>query len=143
MILVDANLLLYAYHPESEEHPRAAAWLESVLNGADPVGLAWMTIWAFVRIITNPRVFARPLKASQAVAIVDDWLAQPSVVLLEPGDGHWEKLRRLLTDGRVAGPLVTDAALAALALEHGAVLCTADRDFLRFPTLERHNPLEA
>jgi uncharacterized protein len=143
MILIDANLLLYAYHPEAPEHPRASAWLESVLDGRDPVGLAWVTIWAFVRIVTNPRVFERPLRAGEAVEIVGSWLEQPSVVLLEPGERHWEILSRLLVDGQVTGPLVTDTALAALAVEHGAVLCTTDRDFSRFALLKTCNPLVA
>jgi toxin-antitoxin system PIN domain toxin len=141
MILIDANLLLYAYHPESPEHERASAWLESVLSGADPVGLTWMTIWAFVRIMTNPRVFERPLRTNEAIDIVSAWLAQPSIVLLDPGEHHWEILRHLLVDGQMTGPLVTDAALAAVAIEHGASVCTADRDFARFSNLKTFNPL--
>jgi toxin-antitoxin system PIN domain toxin len=141
MILLDANLLLYAYHPQAPEHRRAAQWLESAFSGEDPVGLAWITIWAFIRIVTNSRVFERPLGTDEAVAIAGGWLSQPSAVLLEPGERYWAILRLLLVDGQVSGPLVTDAALAALALEHGAVLCTTDRDFSRFPSLKTLNPL--
>ncbi|MCU0242034.1 MAG: type II toxin-antitoxin system VapC family toxin [Vicinamibacteria bacterium] len=141
MILIDANILLYAYHPKVPEHKRAAAWLESVLAGKDPVGLPWMTIWAFIRIITNAHVFERPLRSIEAVDIVSAWLSQPTVVLLEPGERHWEVLQRLLVEAQVSGPLVSDAVLAALAIEHGAVLCTTDRDFSRFPQLKTANPL--
>jgi toxin-antitoxin system PIN domain toxin len=141
MILLDANLLLYAYHPEAVEHQRAAVWLESVLAGRGPVGLAWITLWAFIRIVTNPRVFERPLATGEAVEVVSGWLAQPSAVVVEPGERYWDILRQLLVEGQVSGPLVTDAALAALALENGAVLCTTDRDFSRFPSLSTLNPL--
>jgi toxin-antitoxin system PIN domain toxin len=143
MMLLDASLLLYAYHAQAPEHRRAAAWLESVLSGRGPVGLAWMTIWAFIRIVTSPRVCERPLGPGEAGKIVNGWLAQPSAVLLDPGERYWDILRRLLVDSQVSGPLVADAALAALALEHGAVLCTTDRDFSRFPSLKTLNPLAA
>lgn len=141
MILVDANLLLYAYHPRAEQHERSRTWLEAALSGPDRVGFAWVTLWAFLRIATNPRVFERPLTVSEAEAAVSSWLAQPAAEILDPGERHWDILRGLMRDGQTTGPLVMDAALAAIALEHGATLCTTDRDFSRFPRLKWMNPL--
>lgn len=141
MILVDANLLLYAYHPRAEQHERARAWLEKALSGPEPVGLSWLTILAFLRLSTSPRVFERPLSAPEAEKIVSSWLAEPTVMVVGPGERHWEILRTLLLDAQVTGPLVSDAALAALALEHGATLKTTDRDFARFPGLRWENPI--
>ena len=143
MILVDANLLLYAYHPRSEHHEASRVWLENILSGAELVRFAWLTLWAFLRISTNPRVFERPLTAAEAEAAVAAWLASPVAGILEPGDRHWDILRSLLRRGQAAGPLVMDAALAALAVEHGAILHTTDRDFSRFPGLRWTNPLAA
>lgn len=143
MILVDANLLLYAYHPKAEQHEKSRAWLEAVLSGPDLVRFAWLTLWAFLRIATSPRVFDRPLSASEAEAVISSWLAQPVAGILEPGERHWDILRGLVRDSQATGPLVMDAALAALALEHGATLCTTDRDFSRFSGLKWTNPLTA
>ncbi len=143
MILVDANLLLYAYHPASDEHARCRAWLEDALSGHEPVRLAWVTLLAFIRISTSPRVFETPLAVDEATAIVSAWLAQPCVGILEPGERHWEILCDLLSAGQVRGSLVTDAHLAALALEHGATLHTNDRDFARFPGLRLATPLQS
>jgi toxin-antitoxin system PIN domain toxin len=143
VILVDANLLLYAYHPRAEQHQQSRAWLESVLSGPDLVRFAWLTLWAFFRIVTNPRAFERPLSASAAEAAISSWLAQPVAGIVEPGERHWEILRGLVRDGQTTGPLVMDAVLAALALEHGATVCTTDRDFSRFPGLKWMNPLAA
>jgi len=141
LILVDANLLLYAYHPKAEQHEPSRAWLEASLSGPQLVRFAWLTLWAFLRISTNPRVFERPLSASEAGAAVSSWLARPSVGILEPGEHHWEILQKVMKEGQTAGPLVMDAALASLAIEHGATLHTTDRDFARFPGLKWTNPL--
>jgi uncharacterized protein len=141
VILVDANLLLYAYNPRAEQHAKSKAWLEMVLAGPGLVHFAWLTLWAFMRISTNPRVFERPLSAAEAEAAISSWLAQPAVGILEPGDRHWDILCRLVRHGQTTGPLVMDAVLAAIALEHGSVLCTTDRDFSRFPDLKWTNPL--
>lgn len=141
MILVDANILLYAYDTSSERHAEAGAWLEATISGGDPVRLPWATLLAFVRIATNPRVFDRPLGIREAAEAVDSWLAEPSVDVVHAGERHWSILRRLLVQGQVKGPLVTDAHLAALAIEHGATLATTDRDFARFPGLRWVNPL--
>jgi len=141
LILVDANLLLYAYHPKAEQHEAARAWLEAALSGSPFVRFAWLTLWAFLRISTNPRAFERPLSASEAGAAVSSWLAQPGVGIVEPGERHWEILQKLMKSGQTSGPLVMDAVLAALAIEHGATLHTTDRDFTRFAGLKWTNPL--
>ena len=95
MILIDVNLLLYAYHPRAEQHERSSAWLEATLSGPELVRFAWLTLWAFLRIATTPRVFERPLSISEAEAAIASWLAQPSAGVLEPGERHWDILRRL------------------------------------------------
>lgn len=142
MILVDANLLLHAYNPRSADHDAARRWLEAALSGPGAVRFAWMTLWAFLRISTNPRVFERPLSMDEAGRIVSSWLDRPQTGVLEPAERHWEILQALNASGQVSGPLVMDAALAAVALEHGATLCTTDRDFARFAGLAWMNPLD-
>ena len=141
MILIDANLLLYAYHPRAREHDASRRWLEATLSGSELVRIAWLSVWAFLRLSTNPRVFERPLSVREAEAVVFSWFALPVVGVLEPGERHWEILRRLMHEGQASGPLVMDAALAALAIEHGATLHTTDRDFARFPGLKWTNPI--
>jgi hypothetical protein len=135
------NLLLYAYHPRAEQHEASRAWLEVVLSGPDLVRFAWLALWAFLRIATNPRVFERPLSTSEAEAAISSWLSQPAAGVLDPGERHSEILRGLVRDGQAAGPLVMDSVLAAIALEHGATVCTTDRDFSRFSGLSWTNPL--
>jgi uncharacterized protein len=127
--LVDANLLLYAYHPRAEQHEKSRAWLEAALSGPDLVRFAWLTLWAFLRIVINPRVFDRPLATAEAKAAIASWLDQPA--------------RGLMRDGQTAGPLVMDAVLAAIAIEHGVTVCMTDRDFTRFSGLKWTNPLVA
>ena len=141
MILVDANLLLYAYHPRAEQHDPSRAWLEDALTGQDLVRFAWLTLWAFLRIATHPRVFARPLSTAEAEAAISSWLAQPVAGILDPGERHWEILCGLVREGQAAGPLVMDAVIASIAIEHGATVYTADRGFSRFPGLRWINPL--
>jgi uncharacterized protein len=143
VILVDANVLLYAYDPRSEHHERCRSWVVKAFSGDEPVCLAWVTILAFIRISTNPRIFEAPLSAQEAIAIVSSWLARPAVSVLEAGEQCWEILRALLVEAQVTGPLVMDAFLAALALENGATLATTDRDFSRFPKLRLSNPTAA
>lgn len=141
MILVDSNLLLYAYDSSSRWHEPAKMWLEEVLSGMAPVGLAWQTVLAFLRVSTHVRIFTRPLLLDEAVRTVGGWFEEPPVRLLEPTERHWSILRELLPEAQARGPLVMDAHLAALAIEHGATLCTADRDFSRFAGLATKNPL--
>lgn len=141
MILVDANLLLYAHHERAAQHRLARTWLEAALSGTELVRFPGSTLWAFLRIATNPRVFERPFSAAEAGSVVSSLLAQPIAAVLEPGERYWEILQDLMQQGQVAGPLVMDAAIAALAIEHGATLHTTDRDFARFPGLKWRNPL--
>ena len=142
MIVLDANVLLYAYNPASGHHGACRAWLERALNGSEQIGLPWQTLLAFIRIATNNRVFERPLTATEAAAIVDEWLECPTVVIVQPAHDYWTILKEQLDSAQVAGPLVTDAALASLALEVGARLCTTDRDFTRFRGLRIVDPRE-
>lgn len=141
MILVDANLLLYAYNASSRQHDRARLWLEKVFSSPNPVGLAWATILAFLRITSNANAFETPLTISTAAGIVEQWLSLPMVSIVAPGERHWDILNRLLVKEQIRGPLVMDAHLAALAIEHGLTLCTTDRDFTRFEGLHFENPL--
>ena len=141
MIIADANLLLYAYNPSAAQHEKARRWLEQTIAGPEMLGLPWTTILAFLRIGTNPRAFPHPLTIAEAVSIVAEWLDQPGVRVLEPTERHWAALSPLLISAQVKGPLVTDAHLAALAIEHGATLCSSDGDFSRFPALRWSNPL--
>ena len=143
MILLDANVLLYAYDPDSPSHEASRRWLEEVLGGHELVRFTWLTLWAFIRISTNRRVYERPLTPDEAQAAVESWLTLPNVDVLEPGERHLEILGRLLKGGQATGPLVIDAALAAIAVEHGATLCSTDRDFARFGDLSWRNPLDA
>ncbi|MCP9453461.1 MAG: type II toxin-antitoxin system VapC family toxin [Nitrospira sp.] len=143
MILIDANLLLYAYHPRSAQHEASRAWLEATLSGSELVRFAWLTIWAFPRVSTSPRVFEHPFSTSEAEAVVSSWPEQPVAGILDAGERHWDILCRLLRTGQATGPLVMDAVLAAIAIEHGAALYTTDQDFSRFPGLKWTNPLTA
>ena len=141
MILLDANILLYAYDEKAEQHVQARACLEEALTDLRPVNLSWVSILAFLRISTDRKAFSEPLSMQEAATAVDGWLARPQVGILNPGDRHWEILRALLRDAQVTSRLLTDAHLAALAVEHGATLCTTDRDFARFPSVRTLNPL--
>ena len=142
MILPDANLLIYAYSPRSPQHEASRLWLETVLSGIETVLLTWPTVWAFLRITSNPNVFERPLSIQEAINVVTSWIARPNVAVVGVGNRHWEILRTLLEDGQCQGPLVSDAVLAAIAVEHGGVVHTTDRDFARFGQLELRNPLQ-
>ncbi|MEO7143866.1 MAG: type II toxin-antitoxin system VapC family toxin [Bryobacteraceae bacterium] len=139
MKLLDANLLLYAYDPTSEHHRIARAWLEATLSGPDSVSMSWIAILAFLRISTNRHALRMPL--AEAAARVREWLSVPNVSILHPGERFWGILEKLLRDGQCHGNLIMDAQLAALAIEHGATLCTNDRDFTRFAGLKYLNPL--
>lgn len=141
MTLTDVNLLLYAYDASSAHHARAKRWLEHQLSGAETFGFAWVVLLAFVRLATSPRVYATPLVPGEALDLVDAWLGQPCATVLHPGSRHSTILRELLVDVGTAGNLTTDAHLAALAIEHGAELCSADADFGRFPRVSWTNPL--
>jgi uncharacterized protein len=141
VILVDANLLLYSYDTTSEYHAAARGWWERSLSDTGLVRLAWITVVGFVRITTHPRVFREPMTITEATDHVSSWLERPMVGLLDPGERHWSILADLLREARATANLVTDAHLAALAIEHGATLCSTDRDFRRFPGLSWENPI--
>ena len=140
MILVDANLLLYATVSEYPQHERARNWLESCLNGQSLCGLPWPSLVAFLRIVTNRRLFSRPLGTAEAWRRVTEWLALPNVWIPTPTERHGSILGRLI--GSCSGNLVPDAHLAALAIEHGLTLFSSDGDFARFADLRWANPLQ-
>jgi len=143
MTIIDANVLLYAYNADAPQQRTAAQWLAKLLRSGETIGLPWVTVWAFIRISTNSRIWTNPRSAREAFAIVGEWLSQPGVVPLQPGPLHAEVLEKLVVDHNATGPLVTDALLAALAIEHGALLASTDQDFRRFPDLRWLNPLNA
>jgi toxin-antitoxin system PIN domain toxin len=140
LILLDANILLYAYDLSSPVHQAARTWLTKTLSGDEPVGLSWPTILAFLRISTNRKIFQEPYSIGEAVTIVDDWLSRPTVYLLQATAHHWPILRKLLAETGSTGKLVMDAHLATLAIEHDAFLITRDRDFAQFQRLRSMNP---
>jgi uncharacterized protein len=142
MTIIDANLLLYAYNADAPQQPMAAQWLAELLASGEMIALPWVTIWAFIRIGTNSRIWPNPRPAREAFAIVGEWLAQPGVVPLQPGPLHAEILEKLIVDHGATGAMITDAVLAALAMEYGARLASTDQDFRRFPELRWLNPLD-
>lgn len=143
MKLVDANVLLYAVDEGSPHHAVARRWLEDQLSGAETFAFSWAVLLAFVRLATNPRVFETPLSTETAFDLVDSWLAQPATTVVHPLDRHHQLLRELLGPLGTAANLTSDAHLAALSIEHGAELCSADSDFARFPRVRWVNPLAA
>ncbi len=132
MRLVDANVLLYAVNPAAEQHAKAQAWLDRALSADDSVAFAWTVLLAFIRLATSPAVFPRPLSATEALGSVRSWVSQPAAVILEPSNRHLDVLAGLLTDRGTAGNIVSDAHLAALAVEHDATLVSFDADFSSF-----------
>ena len=140
MIVVDVNVCLYAHDASSPCHEAAHAWLRTALNGLEPVRFPWTTIVGFRRVATSHRVLESPLSVEQAAGVVDVWLEAPAGGIVEPTERHWRVLRDLMVDSDARGPLVPDAHLAALAIEHGATLATTDRDFRRFLGLRLLDP---
>lgn len=141
MILIDANLLIYAHVASFAQHERARNWLDGQLNGPTPVGLPWPSLLAFLRLVTNPRVFEQPESTADAWQQVLAWLACEPAWIPQPTERHALVLGQLLLPG-VPANLVPDAHLAALAMEHGLTLCSSDGDFARFRELRWTNPLE-
>lgn len=141
MIVPDVNLLVYAVQQESAEHERARRWLEDLMVGDKPVGLAWIVLLGFLRITTNVRVMTTPWHVRDAVALVDVWLTQPIVTVIAPTERHCKILSYMLTTAGRGGNLTIDAHLATLCIERGATLHSADNDFARFRTLRWVNPL--
>lgn len=143
MKLLDANILLYAYDSNSPHHAACRPWLDAAFNSEETVALPWQTMLAFVRIATNSRAVRQPLSGHDACGIVSSWLGRPNVAVVGPGDRFWEIFQAQVADAQASGPLVTDAALAALAFEHGATLCSTDSDFRRFRGLKLLDPTKA
>lgn len=140
MILVDANVLIYATDPRSERHEQARNWLDGQLSGDTRVGLPWESLLAYMRIVTNRRVFDRPQSVTVAWRHVEKWLDCECVWVPVPGPAHQSILARLLSDLGGGPKLIPDAHLAALAIEHGLALCSYDGDFARFKGLRWINP---
>jgi toxin-antitoxin system PIN domain toxin len=141
VILVDANVLVYAANHSASEHDAARGWLDQQMNGRARVGLPWPSLLAFVRLVTNPVIFRRPVPVAEAWRQVEQWLACDAVWTPEPTIHHGEILGRLMRLPLMTSRLVPDAHLAALAIEHGLKLCSTDGDFARFPDLRWENPL--
>ncbi|MFQ5382557.1 MAG: type II toxin-antitoxin system VapC family toxin [Dehalococcoidia bacterium] len=141
MKLPDVNLLLYGLDEGSPHHDAARPWLEDLLSGTEPVGFSWSVLLAFMRLSTRPQLFTNPLQPAEAFDVIEGWLAQPCAVVLHPTERHLAVLRGLVEPLGTAGNLTTDAHLAALAIEHGAEVCSADHDFARFGGLRWTNPL--
>jgi len=142
MIFPDANLLLYAEDSLSRHHQRARQWWDAALSASEPVHLCWPVLNTFIRIATNPRLHDRPLTRDEAVERVGSWLDQPCVRVISPTENHWPLFQEQLRFSEATGNLVSDAHLAALAIEFGSTLYSSDQDFARFPTLRWINPLK-
>jgi len=142
VILLDANLLVYAHVESFPQHARAREWLDEQINTTARVGLPWPSLLAFVRIISNPRIFDRPASVSAAWRQVESWLATDAIWVPVPTERHHQTLAPLMASAEGRANLVPDAHLAALAIEHGLVLCSTDGDFARFGGLDWRNPLK-
>ena len=142
MIALDTNLLVYAHREDAVWHEAAYACVRGLAEGGSPWAVPWPCLHEFLAIVTHPRIFSPPTPIARALDQVDAWLESPSLVLLAEGVAYWASLRALVAGGRVVGPLVHDARIAALGRDHGVdELWTADRDFSRFPDLPLRNPL--
>jgi len=139
-VIVDVNVLLGYVDPDATFHGAATRWLESELNGTSRVGFPWPSLTGFLRIVTNPRAYPEPLTVDEAMSYVDAWLGAQNAWVPRPGPQHATILRRLLTDAGAAATLVSDAHLAALAVEYGVPVCSFDSDFARFPDVRWHRP---
>jgi hypothetical protein len=139
--VVDLNLLMYAHDELSPFHRAARTWFESIMSTRQPVGFPVPVVAGFIRITTDRRLGGGRFRLSEAIAVVDEWLSLPHARLLLPTDRHWEVLRSVLADSNASGKLTTDAQIAAITLEYGGTLFSADRDFARFEGLRWQNPL--
>jgi toxin-antitoxin system PIN domain toxin len=139
--LPDVNLLIYAADEDAREHEQALGWIEAILSGTETVAFAWHTLLGFLRLTTRPRSAGDPWPVERALDVVDGWLAQPVATIVHPTNRHAAVLRDLLAPLGAGGNLTSDAHLAALAIEHGATLCSHDNDFSRFPGLRWEDPL--
>jgi len=140
VIVVDANILIYAYSMRSREHSASRRWLEDAL-GKERLRIPWSIVHTFLRLSTSKTILREPFSIAEAVDLVEEWFGSGGMAVLEPGPRYWRILRRLLIDANVSGALIADAHIAAIAIEHDATLCTADSDFQRFAGLRLLNPL--
>lgn len=140
MVIVDANVLLYAVDSAAADHERSRTWLDASLAGAEAVGLAWVALLAFIRIATHPAIFPEPASVEDAVTQVESWIAAPAAVIAQPSVRHAAVLGGLLREVGTAGNLSTDAHLAALAIEYRATVVSYDRGFARFPEVRHRLP---
>lgn len=141
MIIPDINLLIYAYSSDAPHHSRAKCWWEDCLSGSQSVGLPWVVLLGFLRLLTSRSVLLEPWPPNEVTATIRTWVERPQVVIVQPGPSHLDLLRELLDAARGGGQLTTDAHLAAMAIEHQAELHSNDSDFDRFPGLRWVNPL--
>jgi toxin-antitoxin system PIN domain toxin len=141
VLLPDVNVLVYAHRAESPEHPRYGDWLRRLAEGAEPYGLSELGASAFVRIVTNPKIWSEPTSVEQALEFIDRLRRRSNARLLTHGPGSWDVFSRLCRAARARGKLVADAYHAALAIEHGCEFVTADADFARFAGLRHRHPL--
>lgn len=141
MILTDANLLIFAYNEHSPEFDSARAWLTKCLSSSKPFAFSWLSIMAFVRVTTNKKLFIKPYSTKEAFEVVENWLSAPGSLILAPGDEHLSIVKRLATESGIYGTGLTDAHVAALAIEHGVTLASSDSDFAKFTGLKWINPL--
>jgi toxin-antitoxin system PIN domain toxin len=141
MQLPDINVLIYAHREDAPDHDKYAAWLTSLADGAAPFALSSITLGGFLRIVTNPRIFRPATPMELALAFCRQLLARRTAALLQPGARHWAIMASLIERSNVRGAMVSDAYLAALAIEHGCQLITTDSDFARFPGLRWRHPL--
>ncbi len=139
MTILDVNVLLYAFNPRAPQHRASFLWLDNLFHGSDTIGLPWVTIWSVLRVSSNQSVGG---DAQLAFRNVRNLLAQPNVILVQAGPRHLDLLEKMVFEGQASGPMVSDAVLAALAIENGATLASTDRDFSRFPGLKWVNPLD-
>ncbi len=142
MIAVDTNILVYAHREDSEWHDAAANKIVELAEGRAPWAILWPCIHEFLAVVTHPRIYSPPTPLASAIDQIEAWLESPSLILLGETEGYWSELRFALEQGRIAGPLVHDARIAAICRAHGVQeLWTADRDFSRFPSVTTRNPL--
>ena len=141
MIVIDINILIYAYHTAAPLHRPAKRWVEKTFLGSEPVGLAWSVLHAFLRLTTGPGILSPPMSMVGSASILSEWLSRPIAHVVEPGNRYWPVLHRLLIDSQIRGGMVMDAHLAALTIENAAILYTTDKDFSRFDELRVVNPL--
>lgn len=139
--MLDANLLLYAVNEDAPRHIEARTWLEEVLSGTETVAFTWIVLLAFLRLSTKAVVFRRPLKPGEAFARIESWLSVPCAKVVHPAERHLSILKDLVLPLGTAGNITSDAHLAAMAMEHGAQLCSCDTDYARFPGLNWFDPL--